>query len=265
MILINPNHHGAGMFSYIWEVLRGIYRYPNQTYHVQFGRESCYFDEHMFEQQNLDNVWEYYFEQLNSTGLDNITDIVNISTDAETEYRDVFMDKSEYANRTLEYHDIISKHLKLLPHVSEKIENFYDTYFKNKKILGIHCRGTDHPDKKDMQYYINEISKYVDDYDYIFIASDEQYRVDCIKQIFGEKVIEYNVTTRSASDAPLHYHTKFQCSKYHIGEDVIIEAFLLAKTNYLLCCTGSNVNFFVRALNPNLPFKLLISYDDIIK
>lgn len=262
MILINPKHHGAGMFSYIWEVLRGIHRFPNETYYVRFGRESCYFDEQLYQQQDIDNVWEYYFEQLNEFH-DNITEIVNISSDPNSEYRDVFMESDDYITRTLEYHNIINKHIKLLPHVSEKIEDFYNTYFKDKKILGIHCRGTDHPDKKDIEYYIDQIALYIDDYDYIFIASDEQYRVDCIKQAFGDKVIEYNVTTRSASSAPLHYHTEFQCSKYHIGEDVIIEAFLLAKTNYLLCCTGSNVNFFVRALNPNLPYKLLISYDNI--
>jgi len=265
MILINPTHQGAGMFSYIWEVLQGIYRFPNEKYHVRFGRESCYFDEQLYQQQGIDNVWEYYFEQLNSIEHDDITNVVNLASSPESEYRDIYMEPSAYITRTAEYYDIINKHVKLLPHVSEKIEDFYNTYFKDKKILGIHCRGTDHPDKKDMAYYINEISKYINDYDYIFIASDEQYRVDCIKQAFGNKVIEYNVTTRSASDAPLHYHTEFQCSKYYIGEDVIIEAFLLAKTNYLLCCTGSNVNFFVRALNPNLPYKLLISYDDIIK
>lgn len=263
MILINPKHHGAGMFSYIWEVLRAIYRYPNQKYHVHFGQESCYFDEYLHEQQNINNVWEYYFEQLNLIESTDITNIINISTDSESEYRDVFMKSIDYKKQTLEYHDIIKKYVHLLPHVSEKIDEYYEKNFKNKKILGIHCRGTDHPDKKDMQYYINEISKYVNDYDYIFIASDEQYRVDCIKQAFGDKVIEYNVTTRSISDRPLHYHDKFQCSKYHIGEDVIIEAYLLSKVNMLLCCTGSNVNFFVRALNPNLPYKLLISYDTI--
>ena len=62
------------------------------------------------------------------------------------------------------------------------------------------------------------------------IASDEQYRVDCIKQAFGDKVIEYDVTFRSISDSPLHYHNSMQCSKYYVGEDVIIEAYLLAKT-----------------------------------
>ena len=95
------------------------------------------------------------------------------------------------------------------------------------------------------------------DYDYVFIASDEQYRVDCIKQAFGDKVIEYDVTFRSISDSPLHYHNSMQCSKYYVGEDVIIEAYLLAKTNMLLCCTNSNVNYFARALNLEIPYKLL--------
>ena len=255
---LHPTQHNSGMFAFIWQTIRAMYHFPNDKYYVHFGRESCYFDEEMYNQQGIDNVWDYYFEQphTNLMPLDILSE-VGLLHDEFSEFRDIYLTPDVYEQRRAEYHDIITRNVRLLPHVSDKIESFYNERFKDKKILGIHCRGTDHPDKKDMQYYINEISKYVDDYDYIFIASDEQYRVDCIKQAFGDKVIEYNVTFRSISESPLHYHNSYQCSKYYIGEDVIIEAYLLSKVNMLLCCTGSNVNYFVRALNLNLPYAYL--------
>lgn len=40
--------------------------------------------------------------------------------------------------------------------------------------------------------------------------------------------------------------------QYKIAEDVIIESFLMANVDFLVCCAGSNVNFLSRAINPNL-------------
>jgi hypothetical protein len=256
--LLHPTQPNSGMFAFIWQTIRAMYHYPNDNYYVWFGRESCYFDEEMYQQQDISNVWDYYFKQPHTNTMPTeISSEVGLLHDEFSEFRDILLTPDVYEKRRAEYHDIITKHVHLLPHVQQKIDAFYEQNFKNKKILGVHCRGTDHPDKKNMSYYIEQISKYVDDYDYIFITSDEQYRVDCIKHAFGDKVIEYDVTFRSISESPLHYHNSYQCSKYYIGEDVIIEAYLLAKVNMLLCCTGSNVNYFIRALNLNLKYSYL--------
>ena len=242
--LLHPTQHNSGMFAFIWQTIRAMYHYPEDEYYIWFGRESCYFDEEMYSQQGIDNVWDYYFKQPHTDSMPTtISSEVGLLHDEWSEFRDIYLTPDVYAQ--------------LLPHVQQKIDDFYKSKFENKRILGIHCRGTDHPDKQDMQYYVDKIATYIDDYDYVFIASDEQYRVDCIKQAFGDKVIEYDVTFRSISDSPLHYHNSMQCSKYYVGEDVIIEAYLLAKTNMLLCCTNSNVNYFARALNLELPYKLL--------
>ena len=256
--LLHPTQHNSGMFAFIWQTIRAMYHYPEDEYYIWFGRESCYFDEEMYSQQGIDNVWDYYLKQPHTDSMPTtISSEVGLLHDEWSEFRDIYLTPDVYAQRRIEYHNIIQKHVELLPHVQQKIDDFYKSKFENRRILGIHCRGTDHPDKQDMQYYVDKIATYIDDYDYVFIASDEQYRVDCIKQAFGDKVIEYDVTFRSISDSPLHYHNSMQCSKYYVGEDVIIEAYLLAKTNMLLCCTNSNVNYFARALNLELPYKLL--------
>jgi hypothetical protein len=257
--LLHPTQPNSGLFAFIWQTLRGMYHYPNEKYYVLFGEECCYYDYDIHGQQGIYNVWDYYFEQPHTNTIpdkDQILSEVGLLHDDFSEFRDVFLDPEIYKKRRLEYAQIVEKHVKLLPHVQEKLDSFYNENFSNKKVLGLHCRGTDHPDKKPMHMYVNEIAEKLKDYDAIFVTSDEQSRVDYIKNIFGDKVILYP-TFRSINEGPLHYHNAYFHNKYFIGEEVLIEAYLLSKTNFLLCCTGSNVNFFIRCLNPNLEYKII--------
>lgn len=258
--LLHPTQPNSGMFAFIWQTIRAMYHYPNERYYVWFGRESCYFDEQMYEEQGVDNVWDYYFEQphiQHFPSQEEISSEVGILHDEFSEFRDLYLDTDTYDKRRIEYSDIIQKHVRLLPHVSEKILSYQKENFSGNKILGVHCRGTDHPDKLDMDYYVKKIDPQIKDYDRIFVASDEQSRVDALKSAFGEMIIEYPVTFRSLNESPLHYHNNYQVSKYYVGEDVIIEAYLLSMVDKLVCCTGSNVNHYVRALNTNLPYSYL--------
>ncbi len=257
---LHPTQPNSGMFAFIWQTLRGMYHYPNDKYYVHFGSESCYFDEELFTTQGIANVWDYYFEQPHTQEMPDpslILSEVGLLHDPISEFRDIYMTPEAYAAARINYSNIIEKYVKLLPHVESKIQSFYENNFKGRTVLGIHCRGTDHPDKLAIGYYIERISQYVASYDVVFVASDEQDRVDKIKQAFGSKVIEYPATIRSVGDTPLHYANNFISSKYYVGEDVIVEAYLLAKADMLLCCTNSNVNYFTRALNKHLPYKLI--------
>lgn len=257
--LLHPTQANSGLFAFIWQTLRGIYHYPKDQYYIHFGYECCYFDIDLYKEQGVDNVWDYYFEQPHIDRMPDKQDIISevgLLHDDFSEFRDVFLSEETYKIRRIEYADIIKKYVKLLPHVQEKVDYFYENNFKNKKILGLHCRGTDHPDKKPMHLYINEIKDHLEKYDAIFVTSDEQARVDYIKDVFKDKVITYP-TFRSANEGPLHYQNNYSHNKYFIGEEVLIEAYLLAKANFLLCCTGSNVNFFIRCLNPNIEYKII--------
>jgi len=237
-----------------------MHQYPNNKYFVQHGKQSCYYDKALEDLQGVDNVWEYYFEQPHTPQLPSPSDIVatvGMSHDNASEYRDVYLTPQDYVRKREEYNFIIKQHVRLLPHVLEKVNTFYDENFKGKSVVGLHCRGTDHPDSQPIQAYVHEIDEVIKDYDCLFVTSDEQQRVDFLKQRYGERVVIYNASIRSASSAPLHYGNSSVSSPYYVGEDVIVEAYLLSKTNNLLCCTGSNVNFFVRALNLNLPYTIL--------
>lgn len=257
--LLHPTQANSGLFAFIWQALRGMYHYPKDKYYVHFGYECCYFDNDIYKEQGIDNVWDYYFEQPHTNNMPNKNEIISevgLLHDEFSEFRDIFLDDKTYATRRSEYARIIENYVKLRSHVQEKIDFFYEDNFKNKKILGLHCRGTDHPDKKPMQLYVKEIEYHLKNYDAIFITSDEQSRVEYIKNIFNDKVIEYP-TFRSIDESPLHYQNLYSYNKYFIGEEVLIESYLLSKTDFLLCCTTSNVNYYVRCLNENLNYKIL--------
>jgi hypothetical protein len=250
---IIKNQGSCGICGYIWQVLRVMWHYPNNRHYVDFNEGCSYQDKSIKE---TSNVWEYYFEQPSCQlypEADQIELVINqIIHNQESEFRDVFMYNPtlDYINnRRKEFNEIIKKYIKLKKPIADKIESFIESYFKGKKVLGVHFRGTDHPDKKDVVEYLQIIKEKAASYDVIFCASDEASRFNLLKTVFGDKVISYD-SIRSEDGAPLHYNNSV--SKYKIGEDVIIEAFLLANTNFLFCCSNSNVNYLSRAINPTL-------------
>jgi hypothetical protein len=90
----------------------------------------------------------------------------------------------------------------------------------------------------------------------MFVCSDEQLRINVLRYEFGKKVIFYD-SIRSKTESPLHYYKQYKYSPSKIGEDVIIEAYILSKCNFLLCCPQSNVNFLACHLNENINYKAI--------
>lgn len=251
-ILIRPKHYGAGFFSYVWCTLRVMYSHPWSHYHIHYGPEFSYYDSTIG-----DNAWEYYFLQPNKSFVNDL-DTIELSGDDSmgSEYRDGFMDDqsiSHIQDIRDSYNKIIKENVVIQPHIQEKIDLFIKDNFTNNNILGIHLRGTDHPCKKPMSDYFDIIDSYEKDYDIIFASSDEQERIDVLIERYGNKVITYN-SIRSKSDTQLHHGWDNISIRYNIGEDVLIESCLLSNTHFLLCCSGSNVNYFSRALNPKLKY-----------
>lgn len=253
-VLLHPTHNNSGLFAYLWQTIRGIYHNPNKNYYFYFGPECCYYDS---EISGFNNAWDYYFEQPHTaTPPENIEKEVGVIYDHESEFREgtefnlKFM---EYNKRRFIFHEIINKYYKLKPHIEKKIQAFYDAHFLNKKVLGIHCRGTDHPNNIDIQQFISQIKEISVSYDLIFAMSDEQSKIDILQKHFGEKVITYD-TFRSTDGSPIHIALRHLHNPRLIGEEAIIETYLISKTDLLLLYTGSNVNFYARALNPNLPY-----------
>jgi hypothetical protein len=170
--------------------------------------------------------------------------------------------EEEIKRRRLEFNNIINTYIKLKPHVQYKIDTFVKNNFENKKILGVHFRGTDHPNKKNMDQYMQIVKEKLVNYDKLFVCTDEYERYILPKVVFGEKVVSYDSLRSGDNNTPLHASPSdarylrpndFQY-QYKIAEDVIIESYLMSKVNFLICAPSSNVNFLARAINPNLEY-----------
>ena len=260
-VVIKPDEY-CGMFGCLWQVIRGIYHNPDKLYYINFY-ESIY-------NTTKDNVFDYFFYQPHIDHFpfaSEIEKIVGHNSLPENKEDSQFIwsmiqpnTKEEIQKRRIIFNSIICKYLKLKPTIQEKIDLFISKNFVNNKILGVHLRGTDHPYKQPINMYVDEIKKIESKYDKIFVTSDEQSRFDAIKNEFGEKVISYNALRSPIENTPLHmalYETRWKRNpsyeyQYKIAEDVIIEAYLMSKTNFLCCFSASNVNLFARALNTEL-------------
>jgi hypothetical protein len=257
-ILLHPTQPHSGLFAFIWQTIRGVYHNADKPYYFYFGPECCYYDDTIF---GFNNAWDYYFEQPHTALVPlQIEKEVGLIFDAESEFREgeeFGLSSEEYNKRRFVFNDIIKKYYVLKPYLREKIDTFYNLHLAGKRVIGLHCRGTDHPNNSDIGRYIEQIQNISADYDVIFATSDEQSKIDILKHHFGDKLITYD-TFRSPTGAPIHIALRHMHNPRLIGEEALAEAYLLAKTDLLLFYTGSNVNFFVRALNPTLPYTQLV-------
>lgn len=256
-ILVKPTDN-CGMCGYIWQSIRAMFHNPDKKYYIDF--------ENSIYKASDDNVWDLFFEQPHTNEKptkEQIEKEVGIIFDQESEF--VWMETKpntpeEIQMRRDKFCSVIEKNIKLKPHVQTKVDDFVEQNFKGKKVLGVHLRGTDHPEKKHMDVYLQAIKEKIKDYDVLFICSDEHDRFQLATVAFKNKAVSYDSIRSRKNGFPLHSHPhdRFYGTdrsfeyQYKIAEDVIVEAYLMSKVDFLLCCSGSNVNYFSRSINPKL-------------
>lgn len=163
-----------------------------------------------------------------------------------------------------EVNKIIEKYIKLIPPLSAKISKFKEKYF-SENILGLHIRGKgrEHGGAKKLRnmgelvdgvpynLYFKKVDEYISTHPKcnIFLCSDSQIVIDYCKGVYGDRIITYD-STRSL-DGEMHLNRKYNSMKYKLGEDVLIESYLLSMTNYLVH-GNSNVTNYVLCKNSKL-------------
>ncbi len=263
----------SGMFSIVNEVIHYLHLAQAQGYEFFIDwRHSCYLDP---ERQG--DPWEYYFEPC----------FENVKKAAETELLPVGKSIACAKNNVITPrlvdgkckplllpHDrsipnaLINKYLRLKPEVTLSIDDFIKSKFA-KKTIGLHLRGLgrDHGGANmlraqgdtiggiDYDRFFTPINNALEKHPEakIFACSDSQIVIDHIVSVYGDKVISY---TASRSDfGEMHAnHPKNQglsFSPYKLGLDIVIEAYLLARTDYFVH-GNSNVANFVVSLNEKL-------------
>lgn len=232
-IKLDETINERGFFSVILQMISIKITNPNIPFFIDLSNWKLY------QNNPNENVWEYYFDQY----YNNLeTDITRVNQNTLVNYGDRF--------RALELIRSKIKELNIKPQILDKISK-YDQYF-DKKILGVHKRGTDSDEHRPivpLSDYFNYVDKNIDEYDYLYVCSDETSAIDAFKERYKDKIFTYEDAFRSNSKLPIH---KFfsECEPYKKGEDVLIEAILLSKCDYLILA-DSNVAFFSIYYNNN--------------
>jgi len=165
------------------------------------------------------------------------------------------------------------------PHIIKKVEKFKEENFHGKEIIGVHIRGPKHniemtPQLKNLGYnwdldsslkeerecipykeYTQLINFFINKNpnSKLFVATDDSDILNKFKKIYPNRVIEYPAfRPKSGEPHVLKRHNKLpHISGFKLGEDVLIEALLLANCKVLIH-QKSNISDFIKVWNRNI-------------
>ncbi|MDO8483137.1 MAG: glycosyltransferase [bacterium] len=248
-----------GMFSIFRQMLDIISVYGERKISVEFYNT-------LYNDIPEENMWEYYFEPLKN--------------DVRRRYPDLYFNVRPYKdalsseNKThLElFNQVIKDRVRIKQEILGKAEAYLQEHFTNKKIIGVHFRGTDvwksvggMTNNIFRKAYPEEYFPVIDGllengYDNIFLATDEEAVYLQFKERYGLKLLSYSKHRSTDKRVIVHYltekqsATKYAFTKKELGEEVIIDCVLLSKSDFFLY-GDSNVSTVVKFFNAYMQSK----------
>ena len=248
--------HNCGFFSDFLTSLAGImYCYDSDI--------NCYVDwrnKRYTSNQDINLFDKFFYQELN--GDEDFSTVHQTLTP----YGYFFHEMKNFTNEDIvNFLQKPSDVIKTLNILNNDIFKSLDTndIFQNKKVLGIHRRGTDHSlhgkimsNIEIMKEVNNEFKK--NSYDKIFLITDDTTSSNFFKSELGENLI---VTDSITTDSTLGLH-KISLDGLTLAEQVIRDSYLLSKTNFKMI-TRSNVSYFSLLCNLNKDnFKFIDNHID---
>lgn len=154
----------------------------------------------------------------------------------------------------------LSKQFILKPEITKLISAYTAEHFSSSPVVGIHYRGTDKVDGSGAEagrVSYESVVSLVDqlpDAPLIFLATDEQQFLECMKHHFGSRLLCLD-SRRSTNGEPVHMsagHAAVAVDGYELGLEALLDAYLLAETDLLLR-TDSNLSRVSTYIHPRLP------------
>ena len=152
------------------------------------------------------------------------------------------------------------KYIKIKDIYLRQASSFVNKNFKNKKVLAVHWRGTDHkilpnhpmPPTKDQIFLI--VDKLIKNkkFDKIFLITEEKNNFDLFLERYENLVCFYkSFRTNNRKEFDNH---KRKNHKFNLAKESLIEVLILSKLNTLVC-SKSNISE-VAVLISNKKFKI---------
>jgi hypothetical protein len=194
--------------------------------------------------KNTLNAWEYYFEPINKYKLEDVfKSKFVIVVDGKTRKKSEF-DTFKVSEK--ENYQIFKKYIKIKKEIKNEAEKFLKKNFFNKKVLGVHFRGSDMKTQERHPFpsSLKQITSFIDyeinnnDYNRIFLVTEELDYIEKLKLKYKDMIC-YNSSYRS-NDPDIFKNHKRKNHRYLIGKENIIDMLLLSKTKTIIC-TNSNM------------------------
>ena len=135
-------------------------------------------------------------------------------------------------------HYLINKYIDVQEWVLKEVNDFCDTHFNKKSVLGVHYRGTDK--SKEAPYVSFEevyrnIAYYLEKYpetDLVFLSSDDEHFINQVHTTALPKPVVYRRDAFRSSDNQAIHHSSH--SKLDVNRDAIINCLILSRCNTVM-------------------------------
>lgn len=252
-----------GFFSFFRETLDCLY-YADKlglVSVVEYTNDVKYSEEHLVF--GTRNPFEYYFVQPGKYGLGDLCRIsrVFLHERPHRNYAEEIGNNTAY-NVSEEYISamakIARKYIRLRPEVNERMRcDIGAMMFKGKKILGVHYRGTDfkqgykhHPKIVSVEEYIKIIEELLkqNNYERLFLASDDLEAISCFKKKFKDKICMYEAVRGNSMRSVMFSEMNRAFHHFELGYEVLRDVWTLAQCDGLIAGV-SQVSICARIMN----------------
>ena len=226
----------------------------------------------------IDNAWNYYFENVGDVSLEEayasgkyvLGEIRNLHKYTDRDVDSVYRFPSKKAVSF--YNAVVTKNIRIRADILDRFEDYYKRNVANWRTIGVHIRGTDmkndlgHPMPANTAKYIEAISKLVESdgaIQKIYLATDEKTVVDSVSdavsafsntkiQLVYQDAFRSDIQTASRQTGihEQHIENPRERHKYLMGLEVLQDAWMLSRCDYLIC-GYSNITNTVLIWNDN--------------
>lgn len=227
--------------------------------YVNWGKGHLYYEPDGIDGEK--NVFLYYFEPASQVkSIEHAAYVIHATYEHIHTVQDYFnthgYDVTNLYMQTLT--SMVKKYLKY----NEKTENFlkqeYEALIGDKKALAVHFRGTDyrrqynnHPVFVTIEQEIEEITRLIEknNYEVIFLATDEQEAISIFRDKFGEMLKVYEDTWRACEgdESVAYSHSDRKNHHYLLGLEVLRDQYTLTRCQGIVCGV-SNLTIMARVM-----------------
>jgi len=153
---------------------------------------------------------------------------------------------NEYGGLTIReaYRNIFGRYLRLLPEISDRIEEFWDRTMKGIPFVAVHARGGDRTESKEKladndRRYFEKIEAMCPSGEAIFLCTDSEFIYEDFRSRYKDRLVTYP-SQRTAGNQGLHTAGS-PANRRLAGMETLVEVLLSARCSKFIGCS-SNVS-----------------------